>query len=291
MLTEIISWSSDAKWTDPIRQERKKDRAGGHCEACTVQHESNSYYFQVISMSTMPKNLLRKLSLLFVSLKRGLYISVVHPQQWRQLLHATLILLWRKVTIMSNLLCWIGLWLWLTLMIRSVKFVLHIHIVLSDRYLDVHCLPHFHRMPNPLSCIHSTRLKGRKPLITWCLHWYITLVYMGLCQHSDLHWMGNSVSAVRPLVERVVVNLLNWLKRWMDAAIMGSAEMGTICLWIKGDCFQSYLQVLQELVMDIMRVLSATDLEVRRKTLNLTLDLVSSRNIDDVSVNCEKLLA
>ena len=43
--------------------------------------------------------------------------------------------------------------------------------------------------------------------------------------------------------------------------------------------------------MDIMRVLSATELEVRRKTLNLTLDLVSSRNIDDVSVNCEKLLA
>ena len=38
------------------------------------------------------------------------------------------------------------------------------------------------------------------------------------------------MSAVRPLVERVVVNLLNLLKRWMDAAIMGSAEMGTICL-------------------------------------------------------------
>jgi len=46
------------------------------------------------------------------------------------------------------------------------------------------------------------------------------------------------------------------------------------------------IQVLQELVMDIMRVLSATDLEVRKKTLDLTLDLVSSRNIDDVSIAC-----
>ena len=36
-------------------------------------------------------------------------------------------------------------------------------------------------------------------------------------------------------------------------------------------------KVLQELLMDILRVLSATDLEVRKKILNLALDLVSSR--------------
>ena len=34
--------------------------------------------------------------------------------------------------------------------------------------------------------------------------------------------------------------------------------------------------------MDIVRVLSAADLEVRRKTLTLVMDLVSSRNIDEV---------
>ncbi len=34
--------------------------------------------------------------------------------------------------------------------------------------------------------------------------------------------------------------------------------------------------------MDILRVLSAPDLEVRRKTLNIALDLVSSRNIEEV---------
>lgn len=39
----------------------------------------------------------------------------------------------------------------------------------------------------------------------------------------------------------------------------------------------------QELTMDILRVLSATDLEVRKKVLNLALDLVTSRNIEEVS--------
>lgn len=42
------------------------------------------------------------------------------------------------------------------------------------------------------------------------------------------------------------------------------------------------LITIQELVMDILRVLSAPDLEVRKKTLNLALDLVTSRNIEEV---------
>ena len=41
-------------------------------------------------------------------------------------------------------------------------------------------------------------------------------------------------------------------------------------------------KVLQELVMDILRVLSSPDLEVRKKTLTLVLDLVTSRNIEEV---------
>lgn len=41
-------------------------------------------------------------------------------------------------------------------------------------------------------------------------------------------------------------------------------------------------KVLRELVMDILRVLSASDLEVRKKTLQLALDLVSSRNVEEM---------
>lgn len=38
--------------------------------------------------------------------------------------------------------------------------------------------------------------------------------------------------------------------------------------------------------MDILRVLTAPDLEVRKKTLTFALDLVSSRNIEEVFVTC-----
>ncbi|KAK0406952.1 hypothetical protein QR680_018909 [Steinernema hermaphroditum] len=41
-------------------------------------------------------------------------------------------------------------------------------------------------------------------------------------------------------------------------------------------------RVLQELVMDILRVLSATDHEVRKKALSLALELVSSRNVNEM---------
>lgn len=48
-------------------------------------------------------------------------------------------------------------------------------------------------------------------------------------------------------------------------------------------------KVLQELVMDILRVLSATDYEVRKKTLHLALDLVSSRNVQEMVMFLKKV--
>jgi coatomer subunit beta len=47
-------------------------------------------------------------------------------------------------------------------------------------------------------------------------------------------------------------------------------------------------KVLQELVMDILRVLTAPDLEVRKKTLSFALDLVSSRNIEEMVLVLKK---
>jgi coatomer subunit beta len=43
------------------------------------------------------------------------------------------------------------------------------------------------------------------------------------------------------------------------------------------------------MVMDILRVLSAPDLEVRRKTLQLVLDLVSSRNVEEMAMFLRKV--
>lgn len=48
-------------------------------------------------------------------------------------------------------------------------------------------------------------------------------------------------------------------------------------------------KVLRELVMDILRVLSASDLEVRKKTLKLALDLVSSRNVEEMVMFLRKV--
>lgn len=53
----------------------------------------------------------------------------------------------------------------------------------------------------------------------------------------------------------------------------------------------SHEKVLQELVMDILRALSSPDLEVREKTLNLALELVSSRNVEDLVKFLEKEIA
>lgn len=53
----------------------------------------------------------------------------------------------------------------------------------------------------------------------------------------------------------------------------------------------SHERVLQELVMDILRVLSSPDLEVRKKTLALALDLVSSRNIEEMVLVLKKEVA
>ena len=47
-------------------------------------------------------------------------------------------------------------------------------------------------------------------------------------------------------------------------------------------------RILQELVMDVLRVLASPDLEVRRKTLALAMDLVTSRNIEELVLVLKK---
>lgn len=49
-------------------------------------------------------------------------------------------------------------------------------------------------------------------------------------------------------------------------------------------------KVLQELLIDILRVLTATDYEVRNKILKLALDLVSSRNVNEIVMFLKKVI-
>lgn len=39
---------------------------------------------------------------------------------------------------------------------------------------------------------------------------------------------------------------------------------------------------MQELLMDVLRVLSTPDMDIRRKTLNIALDLTTAQNIEEV---------
>lgn len=47
-------------------------------------------------------------------------------------------------------------------------------------------------------------------------------------------------------------------------------------------------RVMQELVMDVLRTLSASDFEVRRKTLELVLQLVNAKNVEEVVLMLKK---
>ena len=51
---------------------------------------------------------------------------------------------------------------------------------------------------------------------------------------------------------------------------------------------EQHEKVLQDMVMDILRALTSPDLDVKRKTLNLALDLVSSRNVNELVKFLEK---
>ncbi len=53
---------------------------------------------------------------------------------------------------------------------------------------------------------------------------------------------------------------------------------------------QKHDRVLDDQVMDVLRVLTSPDLEVRRKCLKLAMEMVSNRNVDEVVAFLKKEL-
>jgi coatomer subunit beta len=45
---------------------------------------------------------------------------------------------------------------------------------------------------------------------------------------------------------------------------------------------RDHLKVMQDLVIDILKALASPNMEIRRKTLNIALDLVTPQNIGEV---------
>ena len=49
--------------------------------------------------------------------------------------------------------------------------------------------------------------------------------------------------------------------------------------------------VLEDLIMEILRVLSSPDIDVRRKALNIALEMVSSKNVEEMVLLLKKELS
>lgn len=45
---------------------------------------------------------------------------------------------------------------------------------------------------------------------------------------------------------------------------------------------EKHIDVMQEIVMDILRALGSPNIDIRKKTLDISMDLVTGRNIDEV---------
>jgi vesicle coat complex subunit len=49
-----------------------------------------------------------------------------------------------------------------------------------------------------------------------------------------------------------------------------------------------HLKVMQSLVMDLLRALSCPNMDIRKKTLAIALDLVTANNVDEVVLNLKR---
>ena len=45
---------------------------------------------------------------------------------------------------------------------------------------------------------------------------------------------------------------------------------------------ERHRDVMQEVLMDVLRALAAPNMDIRKKTLDIALDLITARNIDEV---------
>jgi coatomer subunit beta len=50
----------------------------------------------------------------------------------------------------------------------------------------------------------------------------------------------------------------------------------------------SHREVMVDMIMDVLRVLSSPNMDIRRKTLDIALDLITPRNIDEVVLTLKK---
>lgn len=103
---------------------------------------------------------------------------------------------------------------------------------------------------------------------------------MGCCWH-----MSQSLNSVKRICASAVpfgvcsrgTGMLPWIVVKFCLCMGAMRCMGAV-LW----------QVMVEMVMDVLRALGSPNLDIRRKTLDIALDLITPRNIDEVVLTLKK---
>ena len=54
------------------------------------------------------------------------------------------------------------------------------------------------------------------------------------------------------------------------------------CAVLVQELKERHREVMQELLMDVLRALATPNMDIRKKTLDIALDLITARNIDEV---------
>lgn len=66
--------------------------------------------------------------------------------------------------------------------------------------------------------------------------------------------------------------------------VLGLTHTPVPLMWypIQQELKEKHRDVMQDVLMDILRALSSPNMDIRKKTLDIAMDLVTSRNIDEV---------
>ena len=120
-----------------------------------------------------------------------------------------------------------------------------------------------------------------------------------LCILQFMIRRGSSKPEARLWVARRSCCCGSWLRNWHavcckakvsspSTASVGS--LGTTCIWCLGlkrelcgqELKERQREVMQEVLMDMLRALAAPNMDIRKKVLDIALDLIDQRNIDEV---------
>lgn len=88
-----------------------------------------------------------------------------------------------------------------------------------------------------------------------------------LCSQEVLHnAVSNTFVLIQPYLQRLCYSVLH-----SDRAACDLQELK-----------DKHREVMTEMLMDVLRALTAPNMDIRKKTLDISLDLITQRNIDEV---------